>query len=84
MGAAAWGNLWNSRTRGASTVTMQLAGLLDQDLAMPQGGQQSRSVVAKIGQASTAWRLELQGRQVRLLLRRNQRQAPPHVHDQNG
>jgi penicillin-binding protein 1C len=58
VGAAAWGNLWHSRTRGASTLTMQLAGLLDQDLAMPQGGQQSRSVVTKIGQASTAWRLE--------------------------
>ncbi|HEY3460180.1 MAG TPA: transglycosylase domain-containing protein, partial [Casimicrobiaceae bacterium] len=27
--AAAWGNLWNTRTRGASTVTMQLTGLLD-------------------------------------------------------
>jgi penicillin-binding protein 1C len=25
---AAWGNLWNTRTRGASTLTMQLAGLL--------------------------------------------------------
>jgi hypothetical protein len=24
--AAAWGNLWNQRTRGASTITMQLAG----------------------------------------------------------
>ncbi|MGF7189836.1 penicillin-binding protein 1C [Robbsia andropogonis] len=28
---AAWANLWNTRTRGASTVTMQLAGLLDDD-----------------------------------------------------
>ena len=27
--AAAWANLWNQRTRGASTITMQLAGLLD-------------------------------------------------------
>ena len=27
--AAAWGNLWNRRTRGASTITMQLAGLID-------------------------------------------------------
>ncbi|TAK85309.1 MAG: penicillin-binding protein 1C [Aquabacterium sp.] len=67
VGAAAWGNLWNSRTRGASTVTMQLAGLLDQDLAMPQGGQQSRSVVAKIGQASTAWRLEHNWRKDQIL-----------------
>jgi penicillin-binding protein 1C len=29
--AAAWGNLWNTRTRGASTVTMQLTGLIDED-----------------------------------------------------
>src|ERR1700754_2118065 len=29
--AAAWGNLWNTRTRGASTVTMQLSGLLDDE-----------------------------------------------------
>ncbi|HKT94737.1 MAG TPA: transglycosylase domain-containing protein, partial [Paraburkholderia sp.] len=29
--AAAWANLWNTRTRGASTVTMQLTGLLDDD-----------------------------------------------------
>jgi penicillin-binding protein 1C len=29
--AAAWANLWNTRTRGASTVTMQLTGLIDED-----------------------------------------------------
>ena len=29
--AAAWGNLWNTRTRGASTLTMQLTGLIDDD-----------------------------------------------------
>ncbi|RZL84468.1 MAG: penicillin-binding protein 1C, partial [Variovorax sp.] len=28
VSAAAWGNLWNTKTRGASTITMQLAGLL--------------------------------------------------------
>lgn len=55
VGAAAWGNLWNTRTRGASTVTMQLAGLLDEDLATPAGG---RSVGSKIGQARKAWQLE--------------------------
>ena len=36
IGAAAWGNLWNTRTRGASTVTMQLAGLLDEPGALAQ------------------------------------------------
>ncbi|HEY1091750.1 MAG TPA: penicillin-binding protein 1C, partial [Burkholderiaceae bacterium] len=54
-GAAAWANLWNTRTRGASTVTMQLAGLLDAGLATPRGG---RSLLKKIGQAGTAMELE--------------------------
>ena len=52
---SAWGNLWNSRTRGASTLTMQLAGLIDDGLARPAGG---RSVRQKIGQVLTASRLE--------------------------
>jgi penicillin-binding protein 1C len=30
-GNAAWGNLRNNRTRGASTLTMQLAGLLEEE-----------------------------------------------------
>ncbi len=67
VGAAAWANLWHSRTRGASTVTMQLAGLLDGDLALPQGGRQSRSVAGKLGQAATAWRLERQWRKDQIL-----------------
>jgi penicillin-binding protein 1C len=67
VGAAAWANLWNRRTRGASTVTMQLAGLLDGDLAMPQNGQRARSVVGKLGQASTALRLEQQWRKDQIL-----------------
>nr|WP_221194113.1 transglycosylase domain-containing protein [Roseateles terrae] len=54
VASSAWGNLWNSRTRGASTVTMQLAGLLDEDLAQ-RGG---RSVTQKLGQAWVAGRLE--------------------------
>ncbi|MEO8058989.1 MAG: penicillin-binding protein 1C [Burkholderiales bacterium] len=52
---SAWGNLWNQKTRGASTLTMQLAGLIDDGLARPAGG---RSVVQKIGQALTATQLE--------------------------
>ena len=52
---SAWGNVWNLQTRGASTLTMQLAGLLDAGLARPAGG---RSVVQKIGQALTATQLE--------------------------
>jgi penicillin-binding protein 1C len=52
---SAWGNLWNTRTRGASTLTMQLAGLVDDGLARPRAG---RSVAQKLGQALTAARLE--------------------------
>ena len=63
-GAAAWGNLWNSRTRGASTVTMQLAGLLDRGLSAPAGG---RSVGGKVEQAVTALRLERSWRKDQIL-----------------
>jgi penicillin-binding protein 1C len=54
---SAWANMLNTRTRGASTLTMQLAGLLDDDLARPAGG---RSVAQKLSQALTATRLEAQ------------------------
>jgi penicillin-binding protein 1C len=54
VSAAAWGNLWNTRTRGASTITMQLAGLLDDSLR--RGG--NRGLIQKIGQAATAEQLE--------------------------
>ena len=52
---SAWGNLWNQKTRGASTLTMQLAGLIDDGLARPTAG---RSVAQKIGQALTATQLD--------------------------
>ena len=55
VSSAAWANLWNERTRGASTLTMQLAGLLDDDLALGTGG---RTLRQKIGQAVMATRLE--------------------------
>lgn len=55
VGAAAWGNLWNTRTRGASTITMQLAGLLDGDL---RASNQGRSIGQKLSQAATAIALE--------------------------
>ncbi|MEO5846009.1 MAG: penicillin-binding protein 1C, partial [Caldimonas sp.] len=61
---SAWGNLWNTRTRGASTLTMQLAGLLDDGLARPSGG---RSVGQKLGQAVTAARLEKAWRKSEIL-----------------
>jgi penicillin-binding protein 1C len=52
---SAWANLFDTRTRGASTLTMQLAGLIDDGLARPAGG---RSVMQKLGQAVIATRLE--------------------------
>jgi penicillin-binding protein 1C len=61
---SAWGNVWNRKTRGASTLTMQLAGLLDEGLARPAGG---RSVVQKIGQALTATQLDARWKKSEIL-----------------
>ena len=52
---SAWANLIDRRTRGASTLTMQLAGLVDEGLARPAGG---RSLAQKLGQTITATRLD--------------------------
>ena len=66
--AAAWGNLWNQRTRGASTITMQLAGLLDGetmgDLRQRPGG---RTVVQKLGQTVAAQVLDRRWRKDQIL-----------------
>ncbi|MFO1338317.1 MAG: penicillin-binding protein 1C [Burkholderiaceae bacterium] len=64
VGGAAFGNLWNRRTRGASTLTMQLAGLLDPDSAGSAGG---RSLGTKLVQAGSALRLERQWRKDQIL-----------------
>jgi penicillin-binding protein 1C len=64
VSAAAWGNLWNTRTRGASTLTMQLAGLLDSDWRAGPGG---RTVGQKIGQTIGAQRLEAGWRKDQIL-----------------
>ncbi len=55
LAASAWANAWNQRSRGASTLTMQLAGLSDEELARPAGG---RSVGAKLTQMRRAQELE--------------------------
>ncbi len=62
--SAAWANLWNNKTRGASTITMQLAGLLDEDLKRGAGG---RSVAQKIGQTVSATTLERNWRKDQIL-----------------
>ncbi len=64
VSSAAWANLWNSKTRGASTITMQLAGLLDDDLKRNAGG---RSVVQKLGQTVSATALERSWRKDQIL-----------------
>ena len=64
LAASAWANAWNQRTRGASTLTMQLAGLLDEDLARPAGG---RSVATKVSQIVRAHELESQWRKTQVL-----------------
>ncbi len=64
VSAAAWANLWNTRTRGASTITMQLAGLLDGDLKRGNGG---RSVMQKLGQTFAAGSLERDWRKDQIL-----------------
>jgi penicillin-binding protein 1C len=62
--AAAWGRLWHSRTRGASTITMQLAGLIDDELRLGPGG---RSWGQKLGQVVTARELESRWRKDQIL-----------------
>ncbi|SHM81015.1 penicillin-binding protein 1C [Rhizobacter sp. OV335] len=64
VATSAWANVWNTRTRGASTLTMQLAGLLDDGLARPVGG---RSVAQKLGQAVTATRLDARWKKSEIL-----------------
>jgi len=64
VGAAAWANLWNTRTRGASTITMQLAGLLDANLRAGAGG---RGLGQKIDQALAAQTLERHWRKDQIL-----------------
>jgi penicillin-binding protein 1C len=54
-GQAAWDNLFRARPRGASTITMQLAGLLDAELRAAGGGRSWRQ---KWNQALAARELE--------------------------
>jgi len=64
VSAAAWGNVWNTRTRGASTITMQLAGLMDETLRHASGG---RTLAQKLGQTIGAAQLERQWRKDQIL-----------------
>lgn len=53
---AAWQNLWQRTPRGASTLTMQLVGLLDPQLQLPKGAR--RSYGQKLDQTLAARDLE--------------------------
>jgi penicillin-binding protein 1C len=64
VSAAAWGSVWNQRTRGASTISMQLAGLVDGDWKQGPGG---RSVTRKLGQAVAAQVLDRRWRKDQIL-----------------
>ena len=64
VSSAAWANLWATKTRGASTISMQLAGLLDDDLRAAAGG---RSVGQKINQTLSTQVLEARWRKDEIL-----------------
>jgi len=64
VSSAAWGNLWNTRTRGASTISMQLAGLMDEDW---RAGRNGRNLGQKIGQTVSAQLLEQRWRKDQIL-----------------
>ncbi len=64
VSSAAWGNLWATKTRGASTISMQLAGLMDEDLRAGNGG---RSITQKISQTVATQVLEQSWRKDQIL-----------------
>jgi penicillin-binding protein 1C len=64
VSAAAWGNLFNQRTRGASTLSMQLASLIDEG---PRSGNERKSILGKAGQAISATQLERSWRKDQIL-----------------
>ncbi len=64
VSAAAWGNALNQRTRGASTLSMQLAGLIEDG---PRKGSERRNVLGKASQAVAATWLEQRWRKDQIL-----------------
>ena len=64
VSSAAWGNLWATKTRGASTISMQLAGLMDEDL---KAGNSGRSIAQKISQTVATQVLEQRWRKDQIL-----------------
>jgi penicillin-binding protein 1C len=64
VSAAAWGNVLNQRTRGASTLSMQLASLVEDG---PRKNSERRNIVGKTGQAISATWLEQRWRKDQIL-----------------
>jgi penicillin-binding protein 1C len=64
VSAAAWGNLFNQRTRGASTLSMQLASLVEEG---PRSGNERKNILSKAGQAISATQLERSWRKDQIL-----------------
>ena len=64
VSAAAWGNVLNQRTRGASTLSMQLASLVEDG---PRKGSERRNILGKTGQAISATLLERNWRKDQIL-----------------
>jgi penicillin-binding protein 1C len=64
VSSAAWGNLFNQRTRGASTLSMQLASLVDEG---PRSGSERKNIFGKAGQAISATQLERSWRKDQIL-----------------
>jgi penicillin-binding protein 1C len=64
VSSAAWGNLFNQRTRGASTLSMQLASLIDEG---PRTGSERKNIFGKAGQAISATQLERSWRKDQIL-----------------
>jgi penicillin-binding protein 1C len=64
LAGGAWATAWNHKTRGASTLTMQLAGLTDTELARPASG---RSLSQKVSQLWRAQQLESRWQKAQIL-----------------
>ncbi|MFM7331156.1 MAG: penicillin-binding protein 1C [Brachymonas sp.] len=64
VSAAAWGNLLNQRTRGASTLSMQLASLIEDG---PRTTSERKNILGKAGQAISATLLERSWRKDEIL-----------------
>lgn len=64
---AMWHNIWHRTQRGASTLTMQLAGLLDPALAVPKRPGARRDISQKWDQSQAAKQLDARWTKAQIL-----------------